>query len=162
MLDKLAFLSALKLFLFGSLQKQLQKDLAVIYDDQSKLVPVSEVGFYYRGKGYMQYTAVEPKYKYRTKPLDPSLHKPMEQYLTTTKKTDEEWDYISSYVRCLLNQCSTASQLYLALPTGLQGFLNQYGIEGSTEEPTFTLDIGNNQIGKEMLITRLMLNMTGG
>jgi hypothetical protein len=110
----------------------------------------------------MQYTAVEPKYKYRAKPLDPSLHKPMEEYLTTTKKSEEEWDYISSYVRCLLNQCSTASQLYLALPTGLHGFLNQYGIEGSMEEPTCTLDIGNNQIGKEILITRLMLNMTGG
>ena len=162
MLNKVAFLHALKHFLFGSLKQQLGKDLSVIYDDQSKLVPVSEVGFYYKGKGYMQYTAVEPKYKYRAKPLDPSLHKPMEEYLTTTKKSEEEWDYISSYARCLLNQCSTASQLYLALPTGLHGFLHQYGIEGSMEEPTYALDIGNNQIGKELLITRLMLNMTGG
>lgn len=162
MLIKVAFLNALKHFLFGSLHKQLEKDLAVIYEDQSKLVPVSEVGFYYKGKGYMQYTAVEPKYKYRVKPLAPSLHKPMEEYLTAIKKSEEEWDYISSYVRCLLNQCSTASQLYLALPTGLQGFLNQYGIEASMEEPNYTLDIGNNQIGKELLITRLMLNMTGG
>lgn len=162
MLDKISFLGRLKLWLFGQLQKQLEETLSVIYEDQSKLVPVSEVGFYYKGKGYMQYTAVEPKYKYRAKPLDPSLHKPMEEYLTTTKKSEEEWDYISSYIRCLLNQCSTASQLYLALPTGLHGFLSQYGIEGSMEEPPYALDIGNNQIGKELLITRLMLNMTGG
>jgi len=74
MLNKVNFLTVLKSFLFGSLKQQLEKDLSVIYDDQSKLVPVSEVGFYYKGKGYMQYTAVEPKYKYRVKPLDPSLH----------------------------------------------------------------------------------------
>lgn len=152
----------LKSFLFAALHEQQEKNLAVIYDDQSKLVPVSEVGFYYKGKGYMQYTAVEPKYKYRVKPLDPSLHKPMEEYLTAMKKSEEEWDYISSYVRCLLNQCSTASQLYLALPTGLHGFLNQQGITGSVKEPSYSIDIGNNRIGREILITRLMLNMTGG
>ena len=162
MLDKISFLNTLKLYLFGELQEQLAKALAVIYEDQAKLRPASEVGFYFRGTGYIRYTAVEPKFKHRVKPLHSSLYEPMQSYLDTTTKYLEEWGYISSYIRCLLNQCSTASQLYFALPTGLHGFLNQQGITGSVKEPSYSIDIGNNHIGKEILITRLMLNMTGG
>ena len=42
----------------------------------------------------------------------------------------------------------------------LHGFIQSLGYEASIEE-FGDIDIGNNQQGKELLITRLMLNMTG-
>lgn len=161
MLDKLTFLNNLKVFLFDVIEAALVIRLGVIYEDQAKLVPESEVGFYYKGTKYLRYTSIPPKYKNRLKPLHASLSNPMDIYLKKLKDTQSEWDYISSYVRCILNQCGTASQLYLALPTGLHGFLNQQGITGSMEDHACDFDIGNNQLGKELLLTRLMLNMTG-
>lgn len=162
MLDKLTFLNNLKVFLFDVIEAALVIRLGVIYEDQAKLVPESEVGFYYKGIKYARYGMIPPKFKNRVKPLHESLVIPMDIYLKKLKDTQSEWGYISSYVRCILNQCATASQLYLALPTGLHGFLNQQGITGSTENHTCDFDIGNNQLGKELLLTRLMLNITGG
>ena len=163
MLDKLTFLNNLKVFLFDVIEAALVIRLGVIYEDQAKLVPESEVGFYYKGTKYLRYgyESVPSKYKHRFKPLHESLAIAMDTYLEKSEDLHSEWNYISSYVRCILNQCGTAAQLYLALPTGLHGFLNQQGITGSIEDHACDFDIGNNQLGKELLLTRLMLNMTG-
>jgi len=161
MLNKLTFLESLRLYLFEETHKKLQAELEVIYEDQAKLVIASEVGFYFKTKKYSRYTRVPPNYMQRFKPLHKTLHISMESYLKAIKQYEMEWDYISSYVRCLLNQCVTASQLYLALPSSLHGFLNEQGIEGSVEEHACDFDATNNQQGKEMLVVRLLLNMTG-
>lgn len=161
MLGKLTFLNNLRVFLFDVTEAALVIRLGVIYEDQAKLVPESEVGFYYKGTKYSRYTSIPPKYKNRLKPLHESLAVAMEIYLEKSANVQTEWGYISSYLRCILNQCGTASQLYLALPTGLHGFLNQQDIIAPTENHSCDFDIGNNQLGKELLLTRLMLNMTG-
>ena len=161
MLNKQKLLDSLKVFLYAETEAKLVAVLHNLEEDQAKLVPGSEVGFYYRGNQYIRYTAVPPKFRNRVKALHESLVPYMDEYLENVKKMFSEWGYISSYVRCILNQCGTASQLYLALPTGLHGFLNQQGITGSMEDYACGFDIGNNQLGKELLLTRLMLNMTG-
>lgn len=161
MLDKLTFLNNLRVYLFDGIEAALVIRLGVIYEDQAKLVPMSEVGFVYKNERYIRYPNIAPKHKHRVKALHTSLHQPMQDYLDKLTAFDNEWNLISSYLRCVLNQCITASQLYLALPIGLHGFLNQQSIEGSIEEHSCNFDLGNNKKGKELLLTRLMLNMTG-
>lgn len=160
MLDKLTFLNNLKVYLFDTLEAALVIRLGVIYEDQAKLVPNSEVGFTYKSQKYTRYHNMPPVHKHRVKALHPSLYAFMEEYLRKLKAFETEWGYISSYLQCVLNQCTTSGQLYCYLPMGLHGFIQSLGYEASIEE-FGDMDIGNNQQGKELLITRLMLNMTG-
>lgn len=160
MLNKLDILQSIRCFLYDDLEVRLTQDLNVIYEDQSKLVPMSELGFYYKGNQYRRYGHVKPVYRSRYRTLHTSLHLAMDEYMKKCKAFNEEWDVIASYIRCVLNQCSNYWQLYSYLPTGLHEFLKSIGcpyrIQASED-----IDIGNNQQGKELLLTRLMLNMTG-
>ena len=160
MLTKSRLIERLKRFLYDTLEEKLTDILHGLQEDQAKLVPESEVGFYYKSKSYIRYTNISPIHRHRVKPLHPSLHAPMDEYLTKVSALHTEWGYVSSYLQCVLNQCTTSGQLYWYLPIGLHGFIQSLGYEASTEEFS-DIDIGNNQQGKELLITRLMLNMTG-
>ena len=160
MLTKSRLIERLKRFLYDTLEEKLTDILHGLQEDQAKLVPESEVGFYYKNNSYIRYTNINPVHRRRVKPLHPSLHAPMDEYLTKVSALHTEWGYVSSYLQCVLNQCTTSGQLYCYLPIGLHGFIQSLGYEASTEEFS-DIDIGNNQQGKELLITRLMLNMTG-
>lgn len=160
MLTKSRIIERLKRFLYDAAEEKLTDILHGLQEDQAKLVPESEVGFYYKSKSYIRYTNISPIHRHRVKPLHPSLHAPMDEYLTKVSALHTEWGYVSSYLQCVLNQCTTSGQLYWYLPIGLHGFIQSLGYEASTEEFS-DIDIGNNQQGKELLITRLMLNMTG-
>lgn len=160
MLTKSRIIERLKRFLYDAAEEKLTDILHGLQEDQAKLVPESEVGFYYKSKSYIRYTNISPIHRHRVKPLHPSLHAPMDEYLTKVSALHTEWGYVSSYLQCVLNQCTTSGQLYWYLPIGLHGFIQSLGYEASTEEFS-VIDIGNNQQGKELLITRLMLNMTG-
>src|SRR5574343_484116 len=142
MLTKSRLIERLKRFLYDTLEEKLIDTLHGLQEDQAKLVPESEVGFYYKNNSYIRYTNISPIHRHKVKPLH------------------TEWGYVSSYLQCVLNQCTTSGQLYCYLPVGLHGFIQSLGYEASTEE-FGDIDIGNNQQGKELLITRLMLNMTG-
>ena len=160
MLTKSRLIERLKKFLYDTTEEKLIDTLHGLQEDQAKLVPESEVGFYYKSKSYIRYANINPIHRHRVKPLHPSLHAPMDEYLDKVKTLHTEWGYVSSYLQCVLNQCTTAAQLYCYLPVGLHGFIQSLGYEAYTEE-FGDIDIGNNQQGKELLITRLMLNMTG-
>ena len=160
MLTKSRIIERLKRFLYDAAEEKLTYTLLGLQEDQAKLVPESEVGFYYKNNSYIRYTNINPVHRRRVKPLHPSLHAPMDEYLTKVSALHTEWGYVSSYLQCVLNQCTTSGQLYCYLPIGLHGFIQSLGYEASTEEFS-DIDIGNNQQGKELLITRLMLNMTG-
>ena len=160
MLNKLNLLSSLRVYLFDGCEAALVIRLNVIHEDQAKLVPNSEVGFTYKNQKYTRYPNIAPIHKHRVKALHNSLYIPMEEYLSKLKAFETEWYLISSYLQCVLNQCVSTGQLYWYLPIGLHGFIQSLGYEASIEE-FGDIDIGNNQQGKELLITRLMLNMTG-
>lgn len=160
MLTKSRIIERLKRFLYDAAEEKLTYTLLGLQEDQAKLVPESEVGFYYKSKSYIRYTNISPIHRHRVKPLHHTLHAPMDEYLTKVSALHTEWGYVSSYLQCVLNQCTTSGQLYWYLPIGLHGFIQSLGYEASTEEFS-DIDIGNNQQGKELLITRLMLNMTG-
>ena len=160
MLTKSRIIERLKRFLYDAAEEKLTYTLLGLQEDQAKLVPESEVGFYYKNNSYIRYTNISPIHRYRVKPLHHTLHAPMDEYLTKVSALHTEWGYVSSYLQCVLNQCTTSGQLYWYLPIGLHGFIQSLGYEASTEEFS-DIDIGNNQQGKELLITRLMLNMTG-
>lgn len=160
MLTKSRLIERLKRFLYDTVEEKLTYTLLGLQEDQAKLVPESEVGFYYKSKSYIRYANINPIHRHRVKPLHPSLHASMDEYLTKVSALHTEWGYVSSYLQCVLNQCTTTGQVYWYLPVGLHGFIQSLGYEASTEE-FGDIDIGNNQQGKELLITRLMLNMTG-
>lgn len=160
MLTKSRLIERLKRFLYDTLEEKLTNTLHGLQEDQSKLVPESEVGFYYKSRSYIRYANINPIHRHRVKPLHHTLYSLMDEYLDKVKALHTEWGYVSSYLQCVLNQCTTAGQLYCYLPVGLQGFIQSLGYEASIEE-FGDIDIGNNQQGKELLITRLMLNMTG-
>ena len=50
--------------------------------------------------------------------------------------------------------------MYCYLHVGLHSFIKRLGYEASNEE-FGDIDIGNNKQGKELIITRLMINMKG-
>ena len=160
MLTKSRLIERLKKFLYDTTEEKLIDTLHGLQEDQAKLVPESEMGFYYKNNPYLRYSYVSPMYRSRVKPLHHTLHSPMNEYLAKVTALHTEWGYISSYLQCVLNQCVSTGQLYGYLPVGLHGFIQSLGYETSTEE-FGDIDIGNNQQGKELLITRLMLNMTG-
>lgn len=160
MLNKLTLIQSLKIYLFDGCEAALVIRLDAIHEAQSKIVASSEVGFIYKNQKYMRYPNIAPIHKHRVKALHTSLHAHMEEYLFKLRAFETEWYLISSYLQCVLNQCTTAGQLYCYLPVGLHGFIQSLGYEASTED-FGDIDIGNNQQGKELLITRLMLNMTG-
>ena len=160
MLTKSRLIERLKRFLYDTLEEKLTNTLHGLQEDQAKLVPESEVGFYYKNNSYIRYANINPIHRHRVKPLHHILHPSMDEYLDKVKTLHTEWGYISSYLQCVLNQCTTSGQLYCYLPMGLHGFIQSLGYEASIEE-FGDMDIGNNQQGKELLITRLMLNMTG-
>ena len=61
MLDKLTFLNNLKVYLFDTLEAALVIRLGVIYEDQAKLVPNSEVGLRIKVKSILD-TTICPLY----------------------------------------------------------------------------------------------------
>jgi hypothetical protein len=86
----------------------------------------------------------------------------MQDYVAQSNEIVTEQGYVVSYIQSVLNQCTESSQLYYYFPSGLRSILRDEGLE---ETPTSNLSvvptIDFNQKGKELLLARLMLNMTG-
>ena len=86
----------------------------------------------------------------------------MESYLSQSEDMRNERAYVSRYIQSVLNQCTEESQLYYHFPSGLHSILRDEGLD---ETPTSNLGMvpatDFNQKGKELLLARMMLNMTG-
>ena len=85
MLTKSRLIERLKRFLYDTLEEKLTNTLHGLQEDQAKLVPESEVGFYYKNNSYIRYTNISPIHRHRVKPLHHILHPSMNEYLDKVK-----------------------------------------------------------------------------
>lgn len=127
-----------------------------IHISHHRLVENSSGGFWFKGMRY------QSGIRGSAQSLHPALHEFMDDYVIQSKVMAEEQSYVSSYIQSVLNQCTEESQLYYHFPSGLHSILRDVGLD---ETPTSNLGmvpaIDFNQKGKELLLARMMLNMTG-
>lgn len=141
--------------LYSKAYEVLQENLNQIIHAQHGLETNSQNGFWYKGK---HWGATGRK----AKPLHDSLKSKMDSYIKSSADLEIEVQYVKSYLQCILNNCTELGFLYHYLPTGLHTVLRNRGITQNNESPPVIEHlIMYNQKGKELLITRLMLNMTG-
>lgn len=155
-LNKSHVLSTIQHSLYHELREKVVRIYAEIHISQQRLVENSSGGFWFKGMRY------QSGIRGGAQSLHPALHEFMEDYVTQSKDMDAEKSYVTSYVQSILNQCTEESQLYCLLPHGLHSILRDEGLD---ETPTSNLGrvptTDFNQKGKELLLARMMLNMTG-
>lgn len=155
-LNKSRVLQAIKTYLYRDISEILFQRYKEIHLSQHRLIDTSMSGFWFKGKMYSTGS------KGGMHSLHPALHEFMEDYVTQSQTISEEQSYVSSYIQSVLNQCTEESQLYYHFPSGLHSILRDEGLD---ETPTSNLGmvpaIDFNQKGKELLLARMMLNMTG-
>mgnify|MGYP003426955984 FL=1 len=155
-LNKSCILSAILKCLYREMQDKLVTRYSEIHISNQRLNVSSVGGFYFKGKHYRSGLAGF------TGTLHPALYEFMEDYTNQCKDIANERAYVSSYIQSVLNQCTEESQLYYHFPSGLHSILRDEGLD---ETPTSNLGmvpaIDFNQKGKELLLARMMLNMTG-
>jgi len=155
-LNKSRVLRAIQTYLYKDISEILFQRYKEIHLSQQRLIDTSMSGFWFKGKMYSTGS------KGVMHSLHPALHEFMEDYVTQSQTISEEQTYVSSYIQSVLNQCTEESQLYYHFPSGLHSILRDAGLD---ETPTSNLGmvpaIDFNQKGKELLLARMMLNMTG-
>ena len=155
-LNKSRILLAVLRHTYKELDDKLLARYSEIHISHARLDNSSVSGFYFKGKKYSS------GLKGFATSLHPALHEFMEDYVNQTKDLAEERAYVSSYIQSVLNQCTEESQLYYHFPSGLHSILRDEGLD---ETPTSNIGmvtaIDFNQKGKELLLARMMLNMTG-
>ena len=155
-LNKSRVLRAIQTCLYKDINEVLFQRYKEIHLSQQRLIDTSMSGFWFKGKMYSTGS------KGGMHSLHPALHEFMEDYVAQSQTISEEQSYVSSYIQSILNQCTEESQLYYHFPSGLHSILRDEGLD---ETPTTNLGmvpaIDFNQKGKELLLARMMLNMTG-
>lgn len=156
-LNKSSVLRTIQKYLYKDINAVLFQRYKEIHLSQQRLVDTSMSGFWFKGKMY----STGAKGVMHT--LHPALHKFMEDYLTESQTISEESNYVTSYIQSVLNQCTEEAHLYYLLPQGLHSILCDEGISDVEEFPLITHSTVGfyNQKGKELLLARMMLNMTG-
>lgn len=155
-LNKSRVLRAIETYLYKNINEVLFQRYKEIHIAHQRLLNHSPNGFWFKGKQY----AIGAKGSCLG--LHPALFEFMNGYLAETETIEEERSYVSSYIQSVLNQCTEESQLYYHFPSGIHSILRDEGLD---ETPTSNLGmvpaIDFNQKGKELLLARMMLNMTG-
>ena len=155
-LNKSQLLRRIEASLYTDIHDKLNRMFNEIHLAHQRLVIQSGNGFWFKGVRHGLITKVV------IQPLHPALHEFMESYLSQSEDMRNEQAYVSSYIQSVLNQCTEESQLYYHFPSGLHSILRDEGLD---ETPTTNLGmvpaIDFNQKGKELLLARMMLNMTG-
>lgn len=155
-LNKSYILSAIQYYLYKDIKEKLTTIYNEVHINHQRLVDNSSGGFWFKGMRY------QTSLKGAAQSLHPALSEFMQNYVIQSNDIDTEKSYVSSYIQSVLNQCTEEWQLYHHFPTGLHSILRDEGLD---ETPTSNLGmvpaIDFNQKGKELLLARMMLNMTG-
>jgi hypothetical protein len=155
-LSKSCILSAIQYHLYNNIKEKLAVMYREIQISHQRLTENSLGGFWFNGMRY------QSGLKGAAQSLHPALSEFMQDYESQSQELITEQGYVVSYIQSVLNQCTESSQLYYYFPSGLRSILRDEGLE---ETPTSNLSavptIDFNQKGKELLLARLMLNMTG-
>lgn len=155
-LNKSSILFAIQAYLYKEIRARLNHTYQEIHRTQQRLDGNAIGGFWFMGKKY----GTNARGALAT--LHPALHEFMVNYLAQSEEINVENSYVSSYIQSVLNQCTEESQLYYHFPSGLHSILRDEGLD---ETPASNLGmvpaIDFNQKGKELLLARMMLNMTG-
>lgn len=155
-LNKSRILSAIQYRLYSSIKDKLAIMYREIHVSHQRLTENSSGGFWFKGMRY------QSGLRGAAQSLHPALSEFMQDYVNQSNEIVTEQGYVVSYIQSVLNQCTEESQLYYHFPSGLHSILRDEGLD---ETPTSNLGmvtaIDFNQKGKELLLARMMLNMTG-
>lgn len=158
MVNRHPILTHLMHYVYSDAQTQLSQTLNFIFADQAALLRDSSDGFWFKGKCWRNSSHPRPA----TKPLHKSLHVTMSRYLQCVHELENEQQYVDAYLRAAINSSTHSSDLYHLLPSTLHQVLNNLGIP-RTDKVSQVEDLipTHNQKGYELLLTRLLLNLTG-
>ena len=133
---------------------KLRKLLITIQSHQSRLVPNSTDGFWYRGHKY-------GKLSYKCAPLHSSLHADMEHYLAQYESFLRDKAYVDSYLGHVLS-IVPQDQVHHLLPEPLHTVLRNRGVAFNPTPPDNVDEIlSHNQKGYDLLLVQLLNNIVG-
>lgn len=143
---------------YSDAQTQLSQTLGLIFSDQAALLHDSPDGFWFKGKCWRNTNNPRPAIK----TLHESLHESMLRYLQHASDLENERHYVDSYLRAAINSVTHSSDLYHLLPSPLHKTLHNLGIPRLDRVPELVeTSSTHNQKGYELLLSRLLLNLTG-
>ena len=155
-LNKSSVLADIQGYLYRGMQEKLIKMYSEIHIAHQRLVENSSGGFWFKGMRYVS------GLKGAAQSLHPVLLEFMDDYITQSKAIAEEQSYVGSYIQSVLNQSTEEAHLYCLFPSGLHTVLRDRCISDVVESPLAVVSSKDfNQKGKELLLARMVLNMTG-